>query len=308
MAHFVHVPAPRNPGDHGISELSLKDPNGTCAIGVWGMPAKSSVKAENNPRFVAGEYQSHNKEVRYFYLRGLKAGDRIAAFLPTDSGGGQYTSWLPIKFVRGDHFAKQRATGTLPRSVHKSNFILDPHGAEQRKPPVKEADWTKAIEANLARIKGTFIGVEVLNAITKDVTIAPFLESRLNAYSSVTFTPQQWNGNGAGNRADEVLLHELVHIVDGNFGGYANHPTDGLKWDGSDFLTVTVANMYSSLIGRPLRKDHQGFGTMPDGYRLMPAVFKNAQAANFTSVKTRLPGFYSAMAAINCPWNPFKYA
>jgi hypothetical protein len=306
MAHFVNIPAPKNPGDHGISELSLKDPNGTCGIGVWGMPAGSSVKAEDNPRFVAGEYKSGNKEVRAFYCRGLKAGDNIAAFLPT---GERYTSWLPIKFVRGDHFAKQRKAGTLPRSVHKANFILDPHGAEQRKPPVKEADWTKQIEANLAKIKGTFVGVAVLNAITKDITIAPYLKPDDNANSAVTFTPQQWPGNANGNRADEVLLHELVHVLESNFSGYVDHPTDGLNWDKTDFLTVTVANVYSSSIGRPLRKDHHGFvSKMPDGYRLLPAIYKTAQAANFTSAKSRLPGFYATMAAINAPWNPFKFA
>jgi hypothetical protein len=302
MAHFVNIPVPRNPGDHGISELSLKDPNGTCAVGVWGMPAGSKVKAEANHSFVAGEYKSHHPEVRFFYLRGLRAGDNIAAFLPA---GGQYTSWLPIKFVRGDHHAKQRKTGTLPRSIHKSNFILDPHGAEQRKPPVKEADWTKAIEANLAKIKGNHLGAAILALITKDITIAPFISSELNANSSVTFTPQQWPGNGAGNRADEVLLHELIHVVDSNFSGYADQ-TDGLQWDKSDFLTVTVSNMYSSMIGRPLRKDHHGFRTMPDGYRLMPAVFKTAQAANFTNVKTRLPGLFNTLASSIAPWNPFK--
>lgn len=304
MAHFVHVPVPRNPGDHGISELSLKDPNGTCAIGVWGMPAKSTVRAEDNPRFVAGEYH-RTSEVHCFYLRGLKAGDNIAAFLPT---GERYTSWLPIKFVRGDHLAKQRKAGTLPRSIHKSNFILDSHGSEQRKPPVKEADWTKAIEANLAKIKGNHIGATVLAALTKDITIVPFLKAERNANSAVSFTPQQWPGTAAGNRADEVLLHELVHVLESNFGGYTDHPTDGLKWDKSDFLTVTVSNMYSSMISRPLRKDHHGFTTMPDGYRALPSVFKVAQATNFTSVKTRLPAFYNAMAAINAPWNPFKYA
>lgn len=302
MAHFVHIPVPKNPGDHGISSLSLKDANGTCAIGVWGMPAKSTVQASDNPRFVAGKYHQVG-HVQCFYLRGLKAGDEIAAFLPT---GERYTSWLPIKFVRGDHLAKQRKAGTLPRSAHKSNFILDSHGSLQRKPAVKEADWTKAVEANIAKIKANAIGAGILGGLVRDITITPHISSELNANSAVNFTPQQWNGNAAGNRADEVLLHELIHVLENNFSGYADNPADGLKWDDSDFLTVTVTNMYQSMLGRPLRKDHHGFNVLPANYKTNPATFKAAQAANFTSVQTRLPAYFRIWAASSAPWNPFK--
>ncbi|WP_254510914.1 hypothetical protein [Anatilimnocola floriformis] len=302
MAHFVHIPAPKNPGDAGISELVLPAANGTCAIGVWGMPDDSTVAAENNFSFVAAEFRNQN-QVRSFYLRGLKAGDKIAAFLPS---GGQFTSWLPVKFVKGDKHATERAAGKLPRSKHKPNFILDPHGAEQRHPPVKESAWLDAVEANLAKIKANPLGAAVLGGIVRDITITPFISSEQNANSAVTFTPQQWNGAGAGDRADEVLLHELIHVLENNFGGYKDNPADGLQWDDSDFLTVTVSNMYSSLVGRPLRKDHQGFGRMPDGYRLMPSLFKTAQATNFTSVKNRLPAYSRIFAGSSAPWNPFK--
>jgi hypothetical protein len=303
MAHFVTIPPPKNPGDHGISELSLRDPNGTCGIGVWGMPAGSSVRAESNHSFVAGEYKSHNKEVRFFYCRGLRAGDKIAAFLP---GGGQYTSWLPIKFVRGDHFAKQRKAGTLPRSKHKSNFILDPHGAMQRKPPIKEADWTTAVEAAIVKLKSNPLGAAILGGLIHDITIAPHISSELNANSSVTFTPQQWKGAAAGDRADEVLLHELIHVLESNFSGYVNSPADGLKWDGTDFLTITATNLYSSLERRPLRAHHPSTAPMPFAYATNAASFKAAQAANFASVQNRLPAYYRVFAASSAPWNPFK--
>lgn len=302
MAHFVSIPIPKNPGDNGISTLSLKDPNGTCNIGVWGMPPKSEIKASDNARFLAGKSYTQGN-VQVYYLRGLKAGDEIAAFLPT---GERYTSWLPITFVKGDHLAAQRAAGTLPRSVHKNNFILDSHGALQRKPPLKEADWTKEVENNIATIKAHPLGILVLGILTRDITFTPRI-GNLFANSAVNYTPQQWKGDKAGNRSDEVLFHELVHLVENNFRGYVDNPTDGLKFHGSDFLTVTVSNMYSSLVGRPLRKDHQGdFASMSANYATNPAAFKAAHAANFTSVRSRLPGFFTALAGSSAGWNPFK--
>jgi hypothetical protein len=301
MAHFVNIPIPRNPGDNGISTLSLKDPNGTCNIGVWGMPAKSTVQASDNPRFLAGKSYTSGS-VQVYYLRGLKAGDEIAAFLPT---GERYTSWLPIKLVKGDHLAAQRAAGTLPRSAHKNNFILDSHGSLQRKPPLKEEDWTKAIENNILTIKGHPLGAQVLAALTRDITFTPRIASSLNANSAVNYTPQQWAGDKPGNRSDEVLFHELVHLLENNFNRYVN-ASDGLEWHGTDFLTVTVSNMYSSLIGRPLRKDHAGFSPMPANYATNAAAFKAAHNANFNSVQTRLPSFFAAWAASSAGWNPFK--
>lgn len=301
MAHFVNIPIPKNPGDHGISTLSLKDPNGTCNIGVWGMPKGSKVEAADNPRFLAGKSYTQG-HVQVYYLRGLKAGDEIAAFLPT---GERYTSWLPIKFVKGDHLAKQRAAGTLPRSAHKNNFILDSHGALQRKPPLKEEDWTKAVENNILTIKGHPLGAQVLAALTRDITFTPRI-GNLFANSAVNYTPQQWAGDKAGNRSDEVLFHELVHLLESNFNGYVDNPSDGLNWDKTDFLTVTVSNMYSSLIGRPLRKDHHGFASLPAAYATNPAAFKAAQIANFNSVRARLPSLFAAWAASTAGWNPFK--
>jgi hypothetical protein len=140
----------------------------------------------------------------------------------------------------------------------------------------------------------------------RDITFTPRIAPDLNANSAVNYTPQQWKGNAAGNRSDEVLVHELIHVLENNFGGYVDNPADGLKWDGSDFLTVTVSNMYQSLIGRPLRKDHHGFSTLPPNYATNPAAYKAAQIANFNSVKTRLPAFYNAWAASSAGWNPFK--
>jgi hypothetical protein len=197
MAHFVPIPPNKEFWVPKLKELSLFDPNATAAIAVWGMPDNSEVQAENNDRFVAQEYRKQG-DLRFYYLRGLKAGDRIAAFLP--NGGAQFTAWLPIKFVKGDHFAKQRAAGTLPRSKHKSNFILDPHGSAQRHPAVSEDVWLRTVDETILKIKGNPIGQAVLGGLVKEITIAPYIPADANANSAVVFTPQSWRGTGAGDR------------------------------------------------------------------------------------------------------------
>jgi hypothetical protein len=302
VAHFVPIPPPRDFETPRLTELSLFDPNATAAIAVWGMPDNSEVLAENNDAFAAQEYRKQG-HLRFYYLRGLKAGDRIAAFLPT---GGQFTGWLPIKFVKGDKFAKQRAAGTLPRSKHKTNFTLDPHGSAQRHPSVPEDVWLRTVDETILKIKGNPIGREVLGGLIKEITIAPYIPADANANSGVVFTPQTWRGAAAGDRADEVLFHEFVHVLENNFGGYTNHPTDGLVFSGTDFLTVTATNLYSSIAGRPLRKDHAGFAPLPAVYASNAANYRAAYAANFASIRSRLPAYFRAFAASAAPWNPFK--
>jgi hypothetical protein len=302
MPHFVPVPPDKEYWVPKQTELSLHDPNGTAAIAVWGMPDNSEVQAESNDRFAAQEYRKQG-DLRFYYLRGLKAGDKIAAFLPT---GERYTGWLSIKFVAGDKFAKRRAAGTLPRSKHKSNFILDPHGSAQRHPAVPEDVWVRTVDDTILKIKSNPIGQAVLGGLVRDITIVPFIPAGDGGNSAIVFSPQSWNGSRAGDRADEVLLHELIHVLENEFSGYTDHPTDGLVYHGTDFLTITVTNMYSSLAHRPLRADHQSFAVMPVGYARNAASFKAAHAGNFASIKTRLPAYTRVFATSVAPWNPFR--
>jgi hypothetical protein len=303
MPHFVPIPPDKEYWVPKLTELSLFDPNATASIAVWGMPDNSEVKAENNYQFVAEEYRKQG-DLRFFYLRGLKAGDRIAAFLP--NGGAQFTGWLPIKFVQGDHYAKQRAAGALPRSQHKSNFILDPHGSTQRFPAVPEDVWLRTVDETILKIRGNPIGRQVLGGLVREITIAPFIPSYENANSAVSFTPQSFRGTHPGDRADEILFHELVHVLENNFGGYTDNPTNGLLYSPADFLTVTATNLYSSIEGRPLRKDWAGFLAMPDPYASNAASFKAAYTANFASIKARLPAYLQVFANSSAAWNPFK--
>jgi hypothetical protein len=83
-------------------------------------------------------------------------------------------------------------------------------------------------------------------------------------------------------------------------------PTDGLIYSPADFLTVTATNLYSSIEGRPLRKDWAGFLPMPAAYASNPASFKAAYPANFASIKARPPAYFQVFANSSATWNPFK--
>ena len=305
MAHFVPIPADREYWVPKLRELSLLDPNGTAALSVWGLPPNSTVEAEDNVGFVAQAYRKVG-DLTSFYLRGLVAGDKIAVM----QGTTQQTAWLLIKAVVGDHRAKQRAAGTLPRSRHKDTFILDPHGALQRHPPIAEDAWLEAIEREIATIRRNPIGMLITGSITKDVTFRPWIPAEQNANSGVVFSPQAFYGNTApSSRPDEVLFHELCHVLENDFSGYTNNTTDGLDFSGSDFFTVTATNMYSRIAGRPLRADHATVNLMPALYANPTngvATFKTNHAANFASVKARMPAVFRALGNSVSTWNPFR--
>jgi len=306
MTHFVPIPPGPNYQVPRLKELSLFDKNGTASISVWGMPANATVEAENNPRFVAAPYRTSG-DLTSFYLRGLVAGDRIAVQL---ADGRFWTAWLPIKFAAGDKHAKERKDGTLPRSRHMSNVILDAHGSEQRHPPVSEHDWLAGVESALGKIRANPVGRMITSSIVRDITIHPFIPSEINANSSILFTAQIFAGNNApGARPDEVLFHELCHVLERNFDGYFDFPADTLEFDDSDFFTVMATNVYASVAGRPLRADHHEFNPMIALYRdpaTGVAQLKTNHTVNFRSIKTRMPAVARALSGAPAVWNPFR--
>lgn len=77
----------------------------------------------------------------------------------------------------------------------------------------------------------------------------------------VHFTPdaeERGNDARAGMRADEVLLHELVHALGMVAGHLFNTPMGDEFDDEDEFKAILVTNIYSSEIGRPLRLSHHG--------------------------------------------------
>ena len=138
---------------------------------------------------------------------------------------------------------------------------------------------------------------------------------------TVYYSPWVWPDQGnalcnedqnAGNGADEVLLHELVHAMEqmeGKLDMCERYPprndptyeTDSI----AEFYACLVANVYSSETGRQLRKDHNSFKVMPATVSA-PSVFyaRHSQPIiKFMSLYPRLGDALASLASI--PFNPF---
>ncbi|MBV8188092.1 MAG: hypothetical protein JO339_12695, partial [Alphaproteobacteria bacterium] len=91
-----------------------------------------------------------------------------------------------------------------------------------------------------------------------------------------------------GGRADEVLLHEFIHVLDNEYSQYID--AMGFQFDGTDFLSVNATNVYSSLLGRRLRLDHHGSLAMPnDPYVINPRQHFDDFRANYDRAKGAAP-------------------
>lgn len=315
MPHFVGIPATKN--SPGLSSLALKDPSGNAAIAVWaaGMdwsielcaPGNAFVKVPSNRFQSPDPYKKDANQFVYFMLRGLKAGDNIAAY---DAAGRPQTAALPITFASTDRSSNNLAARP---SAFSSKLILNPAGAEQADLKTTGPEWITGIEKVIKYILANQLGRLIVNSLPGNVDIFPFLSGEQNANSAVQFSPRNFSGSLApGAQPNEVLFHELCHIADGTAEATTSVYPDltdaatGQKflYDKFDFFTVTATNVYASMRGRPLRKDH-------DDFRLMPAKFKDFDKfwdfaqSNLTIVRNRRPVLYRQISALDAPWNPF---
>lgn len=315
MPHFVGIPAAAN--SPGLSRLALKDPSGNAAIAVWaaGMDWTIQLCAAGNAyvplpdnRFQSEPYKKDAKLHVYFMLRGLRAGDNIAAY---DAAGRPQTAALPITYASTD-----RPSNNLPPqpSVHSSKLILNPAGAEQGGFKTTGQEWINGIEKVIKYILANQMGTLIVNSLPGNVNIFPFLSPAQNAFatgsSDIQFSPKNFSGSLApGAQPNEILFHELCHIADGRFGGYFNltdpQTQQVLLYATSDFFSVTATNVYASMRKRPLRRDWGNeFKLMPEKFK-NPAVFKALAAPNLNLVKAIKTTLYNQISAINAPWNPF---
>jgi hypothetical protein len=317
MAHFVAIPPPRN--NHipnpNFKKLALHDPSGNAAIAVWGCAKGWTIVAADNPRFASDLYRVSGL-LSFFMLRGLKAGDKIGV---TDGTNWQ-TELLEISFAGSDKNPKNNVASR--RSAHKSTLILDPAGIEQGVVKTNAEDWMGMTDAVIEAILNNPVGRIVLDALTTDITIHPFLGAQLNATSAVQFTPQMWmNEFRPGGRPSEVLFHEFCHILDDNFSGYkdvTNPPggsgpltaEDTMVYAPADFFSVTASNVFASAFSRPLRKDWAGvFAATPATYSagaVGAARFRTFQDANFNNFRSRKGAVFTSLSGATAAWNPFR--
>lgn len=314
MPHFVGVPAAAN--SPGLSSLALKDPSGNAAIAVWaaGMDWKIKLCKPGNAyeSIPSGRFQSepYKKDANlhvYFMLRGLKAGDNIAAY---DGAGVAQTAALPIIYASTD-----RPSNNLPPrpSAYAPKLILNPAGAEQGDFKTTGQEWIDGIEKVIKYILANRMGRLIVNSLPGNVDIFPFLSGEQNSKSSgvkyIKFSPKNFSGSLApGAQPNEQLFHELCHIADGSLETYVNL-TDpqtqiNFRYGGSDFFSVNATNVYASMRKRPLRKDWINYKMMPEKFK-DPAVFKALAKPNLDILYSKKTTLYFQISAIDTPWNPF---
>jgi hypothetical protein len=145
--------------------------------------------------------------------------------------------------------------------------------------------------------------------------------------SRITYSPWQWgsvkgSNSNAGREPDEILFHELVHAMR-YAAGKRNSCFASVSGFGEyeELVAVTVTNVYSSEIGRPLRRDHEGFDPLPAKTKLFndqakrvevdlhdPQKFCNWFRKQLENFKKQHPWLTNRLAGYqHIAWNPFNY-
>ena len=203
-----------------------------------------------------------------------------------------------------------------------TNIVLDGTTAVNRTPPMQPADWVGKTQATFDTICSNRLGKQIVEAIREEVFVKPFLKNEANAQSDgrvfflsarrfnawvLEFTAEVFDKieGFPGARADEVLLHEMIHMLEHNFGDYENPADNSLKFDGADFLTVNGTNVYSSAQSRFLRKDHAGFTLMPTRYATDAREHMILFRENYEKAFDNNQALFSLFKNQSTPWNSF---
>ncbi len=213
-------------------------------------------------------------------------------------------------------------------SQFASNIKLSPNGMSI----TNRRKWLTDVEAAMKKVKNNPVGLIVLNNLKKDVLIKPdTVDTTCNASASpgitivitfvdasIDFTPSLCIGANPGNAPDEILVHEFIHQVEDNFSDYKNAPNgvtsapmefgdpNNSKYGCPDFMTLTITNVYSSMAGRKLRKDHVLYSELPDVYKNDAQKYFLEFQLNFISLQKRRNAIYGQLKLATAPWNPFR--
>jgi hypothetical protein len=316
MAHLVSIPAPADYWRPQLSKLSLFDKNGTAALSVWGLSEPYHddmwcVGAEGTERVASNLYKSKNPDLISFNLRGIRDGDKLRVYrnlgYPSRYEWVKHSEAVTVAYVQGDKWATLRAQDKLPKCKHNANISYYPHGIAQRRPPLSEEQWLQSVINVFDKICSNALGNQIVKMVSRKIFISPWIHNTTNAMSDILFTPADFAGKFApGQQVDEVLLHEIVHVVEGSNSGYSD-TVPGFKFSGSDFLSVNATNVYSVLLGRALRKDHNGFAFLDNSYFTDPKKHFQDFSANYAVAKAHNPALYNVLKNSSNLWNPFKF-
>jgi hypothetical protein len=199
-----------------------------------------------------------------------------------------------------------------------TKIFIDGADAMKRSPPMNPVDYVNSTLATFDTICSNALGKQIVTSVRQDVIVKPFLGNVPNAQSDgrvfliagafeVEFTAAVYAGTGSlpGGRADEALLHEMIHMLEGNFSGYKDAADGSLLFDKADFLTINGVNVYSTTNTRGLRKDHNGKVLLPPRYatdaREHMVLFRENYEAAFDNNQSLFGLFKSSSAS----WNPF---
>jgi hypothetical protein len=120
----------------------------------------------------------------------------------------------------------------------------------------------------------------------------------------IRFTPRLFdNPTGAGDRADEVLLHEMVHAVRYMHGKARCRNSAGHMDSEEEVIAITITNMYSSEVGRPLRAHHGDYSVLQSS----PAEYIQQFEKELLSFWAGQESMCKELAELTQPWfNPFS--
>lgn len=320
MAHLVQSPASGSYWVPTLTEFSITSANGTGELLAWGASTPDdwhftiSLEGGIDPRIVCNARRGPTPDLVLFRLRGVRSGDVLALYVNTnfadaakDAEWAKYSGSVKVTVVAAAAAAEEAENADLvPRYTPVPRIRMSSYGSEQRDPPMSEGDWKTSIVSVLDGLNANPTSKIVLGLLPDPTTIYPYIPSNKNAYSSVLFTPANFQaGMRPGAGPDEILLHEFIHCCETDVEAYADEP--GWKFSGTDFLTVNATNVYSCLLGRGLRKDHAGFAHLPQEYFTDPKKHYELFKKNYDIAWKRAPKLCDALRRASDRWNPFKY-
>jgi len=126
--------------------------------------------------------------------------------------------------------------------------------------------------------------------------------------NEIRFSPDAIrNALGPGAAPDEILFHEMIHVLERGASNYKDARDGSFKFDDADFNTINATNVYAAEGGdtKRLRKDHQGFDNLPvpfsnDSGKMFLYFWSNFLKADGNNSK-----LYGALRNSPAAWNPY---
>ncbi len=321
MAHLVPNPPPRDYHVPKLTHFTVSSRLGVATVLAWGLPADAT-DAQYAVGPSTGDGMAYWTEssisdgpypnLKKFTVKGLSRRDQIAIFVKGGTSAEpkwvRFSEFVTIDEIPSDHWAERLRRGELPSYKGNRNVQFYPFGSLQRQTPLSEADWMAGVTKALDTMCEVKVGAALMALINNPVIIYPWISSHKNANAAVRFTAQDWSGNNPGESADEVIFHELAHVVENRQTPYVD--LQGFKFSETDFLSVNATNVYSCLRGRGLRKDHRNIDDnyLPEKYFKDPKSHYDDFKANYVIAKANSINICSILARNSKLWNPFIFS